>query len=134
MTERLKSTIVGLSYFNKKILVKGYHYYHSFQRRRLIAQLIGYTNSAGKYITPRSVPSSFLGTHPCSEYYGAYVFKWTNFLELTKIFKNFHYDFGTKHVAIRLVIEFNVSVAVMDKISNFPLNLTRKPQAHYFRV
>jgi len=41
--------------------------------------------------------------------------------------------FGTKLVNIRFVIEFNVSVAVMDKISNFPLNSTRMQQAHYFR-
>jgi len=39
----------------------------------------------------------------------------------------------TKLVNIRYVIEFNVPVAVMDKISNFPLNSIRMPQPHYFR-
>ena len=42
--------------------------------------------------------------------------------------------FGTKLVNIRLVIEFNVSVAAMDKISNFPLNLTRMQQTNYFAI
>jgi len=43
-------------------------------------------------------------------------------LELTKIFKTLTTICVTKLVNIRLVIEFNVSVAVMDKISNFSLN------------
>jgi len=30
-------------------------------------------------------------------------------------------------------MEFNVSMAVIDKISNIPLNSTHKQQAHYFR-
>jgi len=39
---------------------------------------------------------------------------------------------GAKLVNIRFVIEFNVSVAVMDKTSNFPLNSTVMQQAQYF--
>jgi len=41
--------------------------------------------------------------------------------------------FGIKLVIIRFVSEVNVSVAVMDKISNFPLNTSRKQEANYFR-
>ena len=41
--------------------------------------------------------------------------------------------FGTQLVNTRFVIEFNVSVAVMDKISNFPFSSTRMQQAQYFR-
>ena len=39
-----------------------------------------------------------------------------------------------KGIAIRFIglMEFNVSAAVIDKISNFPLNSTRMQQAHYF--
>ena len=40
--------------------------------------------------------------------------------------------FGIKLVNIRFLIEFNVSVALMGKISNFPLNSIHVKQAHYF--
>src|SRR6218665_994474 len=59
--------------------------------------------------------------------------KLSNFLELTKILKTLTTIFGIKFVNIRFVIEFNVSVSVMDKISNYPSNSTRTQDAHYFR-
>jgi len=40
----------------------------------------------------------------------------SNFLELTKILKTTTTIFGTKLVTIGFIIEFNVSVAVTDKI------------------
>jgi len=51
--------------------------------------------------------------------------KSSNFLEITMIFKNFYDYVGTKLVNIRFVIEFNVSVDVMNKLSNCSLNSTR---------
>jgi len=43
--------------------------------------------------------------------------------------------FVTKLINIRIVIEFNVPVAVVNKISklSFTLNSIRMQQAHYFR-
>src|SRR6218665_1283024 len=51
--------------------------------------------------------------------------KSNNLLEITKIFKNSYDYVGTKLVNIRFVIEFNVSVDVMNKLSNCSLNSTR---------
>src|SRR6218665_1457161 len=41
--------------------------------------------------------------------------------------------FGTKLVNVRLVMEFKVSVTLMDKIYNFALNSNHLQQIHYFR-
>jgi len=56
-----------------------------------------------------------------------------SFLKLTKILKTSQDDVWDKLVNIRCVIEFNVSVAVMYRKSNFNWNSSRMQQAHYFR-